>query len=75
MPIIFEKETKFDLIYYDSEKTYVAKKKFHEKISKLPLAKIIVFDDVDRDSFFSECVKINNYNYKVFGNAGIIFNE
>ena len=50
------------------------KQKFHEKISKLPVAKIIVYDDIDRDSFFSECVKENNYKFKVFGNAGVIFN-
>jgi len=75
LPVIFEKEKKFDLIYYDSEKTYNGKKRFHEKIINLPAPKIIVYDDIDRDSFFAECIKKFGYRYKVFGNAGIIFNS
>ena len=74
LPIIFKQETKLDLIYYDSEKTYDSKKRFHIEILKLPTPKIIVYDDVDRDSFFSEIVKFYGYNYKIFGNAGVIFN-
>ena len=73
LPIIFNKETTFDLIYYDSEKTYSAKKWFHEMIIKNPLPKILVYDDIDRDKFFSECVNLYGYNYKVFNNAGVIF--
>jgi len=75
LPIIFNKEKNFDLVYYDSEKSYEGKKKFHEKILSLPLPKIIIYDDIDRDSFFSECVKSFGYKYKIFGNAGIIFNK
>ena len=75
LPVIFKEETKFDLVYYDSEKTYDGKKRFHDKIINLPAPKIIVYDDIDRDSFFSECVKRFGYKYKVFGNAGIIFNS
>ena len=74
LPIIFKKESSFDLIYYDSEKTYKGKKKFHSEILKLPTPKIIVYDDIDRDSFFSECVKFYGYKYKIFNNAGVIFN-
>ena len=73
IPIIFEKETNFDLIYYDSDKSYDSKKWFHEEIKKNPLPKILVYDDIDRDHFFSECVKLFNYKYKVFGNTGVIF--
>ena len=73
LPIIFKKENRFDLIYYDSEKTYDGKKRFHSEILKLPAPKIIVYDDIDRDSFFSECVKFYGYKYKIFGNAGVIF--
>ncbi len=40
---------------------------------KISLPKILVYDDVDWDSFFSECVKSFRYNYKIFGNAGVIF--
>ena len=45
------------------------KKIFYSEILKLPTPKIIVYDDIDRDSFFSECVKSYGYKYKVFGNA------
>lgn len=75
LPIIFNEERKFDLVYYDSEKSYNGKKIFHSKILNLPSPKIIVYDDIDRDSFFSECVKSFGYKYKIFGNAGVIFNE
>ena len=75
LPIIFKKENRFDLIYYDSEKTYNGKKKFHSEILKLPTPKIIVYDDIDRDSFFSESVKFYGYKYKIFNNAGVIFND
>jgi len=73
LPVIFNSETNFDIIYYDSDKSYDGKKWFHEEIRKKQLPKILVFDDIDRDAFFSECVKNFNYKYKVFGNAGIIF--
>ena len=73
IPKIFEKEKNFDLIYYDSDKSYDSKKWFYEKIKKNSLPKILVFDDVDRDSFFSEFVKSFNYKYRVFGNTGVIF--
>ena len=73
IPIIFEKEKKFDLIYYDSDKKYESKKWFYNEIKKNPLPKILVFDDIDRDSFFSENIKMYNYKYKVFGNTGVIF--
>lgn len=73
IPLIFEKEQKFDLIYYDSEKSYDAKKWFFDEIKKKVLPKILVYDDIDRDSFFSENVKSNNYRYRVFGNTGVIF--
>ena len=75
LPLIFEKEKKFDLIYYDSEKSYDGKKRFHEMILKLPPPKILIFDDIDRDSFFSECVSTFGYNYKIFNNAGVIIND
>ena len=70
---IFEKEKKFDLIYYDSDKSYESKKWFYEEIKKNPLPKILVYDDIDRDAFFSELVKSFNYKYRVFGNTGVIF--
>ena len=73
LPAIFNEEKNFDLIYYDSEKSYEGKKKFHHKILNLPAPKIIIYDDIDRDSFFSECVKSFGYKYKIFGSAGIIF--
>jgi predicted O-methyltransferase YrrM len=73
IPIIFEKEKNFDLIYYDSDKSYDSKKWFHEEIKKNPLPKILVYDDIDRDQFFSECVKSFNYKYRVFGNTGVLF--
>ena len=73
IPVIFDKEKKFDLIYYDSDKSYNSKKWFYNEIKKNPLPKILIFDDIDRDSFFSENVKMYNYKYKVFGNTGVIF--
>lgn len=73
LPVIFNKETNFDIMYYDSEKSYDAKKRFHDQIMKISLPKILIYDDIDRDSFFSECVKSFGYSYKIFGNAGIIF--
>ena len=73
IPIIFEKEKNFDLIYYDSDKSYESKKWFNEKIKKNSLPKIIIYDDIDRDAFFSEIVKSFNYRYRVFGNTGVIF--
>ncbi len=73
LPLIFQKDSNFDLIYYDSDKSYDAKKWFHSEIIKKNTPKILVYDDVDRNSFFSECVKLYGYNFKVFGNAGIIF--
>lgn len=75
LPVIFKEEKNFDLVYYDSEKSYEGKKRFHEKILNLPAPKIIIYDDIDRDSFFSECVKSFGYKYKIFGNAGVIFNN
>ena len=73
IPLIFLRENKFDLIYYDSEKSYEAKKWFHSIIIKYTDPKIIIYDDIDRDSFFSECVKSYGYSFKVFANAGVIF--
>ncbi len=73
IPKIFEKEKNFDLIYYDSDKSYESKKWFYEEIKKNPLPKILVYDDVDRDSFFSEFVNYLNCKYRVFGNTGVIF--
>ena len=73
IPIIFEKEKNFDLIYYDSDKSYESKKWFIEEIKKNALPRILVYDDIDRDSFFSEFVKSFNYKYRVFGNTGVIF--
>jgi hypothetical protein len=73
LPEIFKKEKNFDLIYYDSDKSYFAKKWFHGEILKNSLPKILIYDDIDRDFFFSECVNHFNYKYKVFGNTGIIF--
>jgi predicted O-methyltransferase YrrM len=73
LPKIFKIENFFDLIYYDSDKSYSSKKWFHSVIIKNPLPKILIYDDIDRDHFFSECVRFFKYKYKVFGNAGIIF--
>lgn len=73
IPKILEKENNFDLIYYDSDKSYFSKKWFHDEIVKKLSPKILIYDDIDRDSFFSECVTTFGYNFKVFGNAGIIF--
>ena len=73
IPKIFEKEKKFDLIYYDSDKSYESKKWFYEQIKNNPLPKILIYDDIDRDSFFSEFVKSFNYEYRVFGNTGVVF--
>jgi len=73
IPKIFEKEKNFDLIYYDSDKSYESKKWFYEEIKKNPLPKILVYDDIDRDSFFSEFVNYLNCKYRVFGNTGVIF--
>jgi hypothetical protein len=73
IPKIYEKETNFDLIYYDSEKSYEAKKWFYKEIEKKQLPKILVYDDIDRDSFFCEIVRSSNHKYRVFGNTGIIF--
>jgi len=73
IPIIFKEEKNFDLIYYDSDKSYESKKWFIEEIKKNALPKILVYDDIDRDSFFSEFVKSFNYKYRVFGNTGVIF--
>ena len=75
LPLIFKKEKNFDLIYYDSDKSYEAKKRFHKLILKLPTPKVLVYDDIDRDSFFFECVKTYGYNYKIFNNAGVILNN
>ena len=36
LPVIYKKEKKFDLIYYDSEKFYEAKIRFHKMILRLP---------------------------------------
>ncbi len=73
IPLIFKKEKKFDLIYYDSDKSYDSKKWFYAEIQKNYLPRILVFDDVDRDSFFSEYIKMSNYKFRVFGNTGVIF--
>lgn len=73
LPIIFNEEKNFDLVYYDSEKSYEAKKWFHSIIIKNTNPKIIIYDDIDRDSFFSECVKSFGYSFRVFANAGVIF--
>ena len=73
IPLIFQKEKNFDLIYYDSDKSYDAKKWFYDEIQKNHLPKILVFDDIDRDSFFSEYIKKNNYKFRVFGNTGVIY--
>ena len=73
IPVIFNKEQNFDLIYYDSDKTYESKKWFFNEIKKKALPKILVYDDIDRDSFFSENIKSDYYKYRVFGNTGVIF--
>ena len=70
---IYEEESNFDIIYYDSDKSYLSKKWFHKEILKNQLPKILVYDDIDRDSFFPECVKTYGYKFKVFGSAGVIF--
>jgi len=73
IPIILNKEKNFDLVYYDSDKSYFSKKWFHNEIIEKLSPKILIYDDIDRDPFFSECVKSFGYKFKVFGNAGIIF--
>jgi len=73
IPLIFQKEKKFDLVYYDSVKSYEAKKWFHSIIIKNTNPKVIIYDDIDRDNFFSECVSLYNYDYKVFFNVGVIY--
>lgn len=73
IPLIFEKERNFDLIYYDSDKSYESKKWFYEKIKKNSLPKILIYDDIDRDNFFSETIKSFEYKYRIFGNTGVIF--
>jgi hypothetical protein len=73
IPIIFKKNQNFDLIYYDSEKSYASKKWFHNEIIKKTLPKIMIYDDIDRNSFFPECVNSFGCKYRIFGNAGVIF--
>lgn len=73
LPKIFKKNKLFDIIYYDSDKSYSAKKWFHNEIIKINSPKLLIYDDIDRDLFFSEYVKLYNYKYKVFGSVGIIY--
>ena len=73
IPKILKNKINFDLIYYDSDKSYCSKLWFHSEILKKISPKILIYDDIDRDSFFSECLAISKYKFKVFGNAGIIF--
>ena len=73
LPEIFKKKILFDIVYYDSDKSYSAKKWFHNEIIKINPPKILIYDDIDRNLFFPECVKLYGYKYKVFGNVGIIF--
>jgi len=73
LPLIFQKEKKFDLVYYDSVKSYQAKKWFHSIIIKNINPKIIIYDDIERDNFFSECISLYNYDYQIFNNAGVIY--
>jgi len=73
IPEIFSRQSDFDFVYYDSEKSYESKKWFHKEVVEKIKPKILVYDDIDRDSFFSDCVALGDMKYRVFGNAGIIF--
>lgn len=54
---------KIDLLFYDSDKRYLSKKKFFEKIDPyLTKNSIIIVDDLHNDSFFLEYVEENKIN-------------
>lgn len=57
---------KIDLLFYDSDKRYISKKKFFNKINNyINKGSIIIIDDLHNDSFFFEYVeekKIKNWH-------------
>lgn len=57
---------KFDLIHYDSDKSYKGKKKFFQSIKKLIKKNtLIIIDDIQDDDFFLE-YSSNKKNVKIF---------
>ena len=79
----FKKEfNEIDLLFYDSDKRYLSKKKFFEKInSYLSKSSIIIVDDLHNDSFFLEYVEENKIQkWYILESSkkhivGLIFNE
>ena len=75
LPKILDEVHKVDIIYYDSEKTYEGKKYFMNTIFKKLKPKVIIIDDIDRDYWFRDFVKIKykDYKYLVVKNVGYLF--
>jgi len=77
LPLILNNIKKIDLVYYDSDKSYLAKEFFIEKILKNFDPKVIIIDDIDRDYWFRDFIKKrkNKYNYYVASNVGFLLNK
>jgi len=60
-------KNKIDFVHYDSDKSYIGKKKFFKQISNyLKKKTIIIIDDIQDDNFFLDYVKDNNKLFKIF---------
>lgn len=58
---------KIDLFHYDSDKSYNGKKKvFNLIIEKMSKGSVMIFDDIQDDTFFKDIVIEYDFNYKVF---------
>ena len=58
---------KIDLFHYDSDKSYNGKKKvFNLIIEKMSKGSVMIFDDIQDDTFFKDIVIEYDFNFKVF---------
>jgi predicted O-methyltransferase YrrM len=63
----FKTIKKVDLFHYDSDKSYKGKKKvFNLIIEKMSEGSIMIFDDIQDDTFFIDIVAEYDFNFKVF---------
>ncbi|WP_428024999.1 class I SAM-dependent methyltransferase [Arcobacter sp.] len=63
IPQFLEKVSRFDLIHYDSDKTYAGKAKFMNRIiNNINKNTIILIDDIQDNSFFYDYIIGNNIN-------------
>ena len=74
LPKILNQIKFLDLFYYDSVKSYKHKNKVFKLILNKFTPKIILVDDIERDSWFKDFFKQNNLDYKIFiiRNLGIL---